>query len=1156
MPTSTIKIPSVSGGVSTQPAHMRLANQSETGTNAIFRVFNGMSARPGSRYVSMISGLVAGATRSHAIHRDDTEKYVVVYQRITTAVFKVLTSAGTDCPLFIGGDSQAYFDSNSAGAADYRLVTIADYTLIDNSLVPMGADTSPAYTVAGDARDFEVLVSQSPVIGSYWRTRTGSLSYPAGFFQYLPGANGYATIRFNQISAVAFGTPALMQAVTANPQGFSMFFAVGASAQTGATWVVATRTLTKVGAFTNVSAGDWVNITAKTVGAGVFTAGYYRIESKTSNDVVILTAATPNTVDATFDLDGVGKVANVAIDLSAVTLADMHDVAKAYEKSIRDALGGLEAAVQWIRDTASGYFVVTHPYAGTSAFFPATAPTRTLPTALYPPHTTTVLDVTNGANDPFYGGGAFTGTAGTGAAGPTTGPVLDRWVRKPAPNQAEALLDPATMPQQMVRLNPAGTYTGGYAQFTEDLRPFAWWRLGEAAGTVAGDEMEANNGTYVNTPDLAQTGALNGDTNTAVTFKSASSEYCDVGALLGWGPGLSRPFTVECWIKTTAATQSAVFCAGSTTSTGYIRIFVSHDGLGNNSGFIYAELHDNAGHTLAIVSNAATTVNNGNFRHLAITFSPASQTASIFLDGVAVTSTTTPTGTCTSFQEFRDGECAIAARLIISSATAFYLNGTVDELALYQGSFSAEMALARYNQGNLSTFSHNPIFAIFPTQWVPRLSGDAVTNPVPKAIHDGRTLADMAFFRNRLAFGANERVFTSQDGDFFNLFLEDAENITDSDPVEKPLSTRQVTIIDFLASVGKSLVITTKAGRQFELGTGTNETFTPTTAKLRQSTSKQTVNGVRPGVIDTLCYLAGKSGDYTTMFEYRTEEESVAGNAQEPGSHVEGYIGTIQSVTTCPNECMVLMLGIDSTIYCYRFFFAQNGSKDQSAWSKWTFNEAHVIRDFCTIGTDLFLVCSTSSTFTLERVALAKVAPETNFQYVVNLDRTFSGLAGTNVVADTTWTLPFTDNTINRVVTAAGVIYSASSSGGVVTVTGANLQGTTVLIGRLVSGSVELSQPFQRDQNGTADLNTEVDNKETCLAYNGSGSFTVRSIATGSSDRTDALPIPSGSLTITGVFKTNMVGRAGNNRLVIEWSDPRPVNVSAVEMAVDVTRRS
>ena len=63
------------------------------------------------------------------------------------------------------------------------------------------------------------------------------------------------------------------------------------------------------------------------------------------------------------------------------------------------------------------------------------------------------------------------------------------------------------------------TYLGSavYAAAVLADTPSLYWRLGEPSGTNANDETANNrDGTYTGTFTLAQTGALKGDTNTAV----------------------------------------------------------------------------------------------------------------------------------------------------------------------------------------------------------------------------------------------------------------------------------------------------------------------------------------------------------------------------------------------------------------------------------------------------------------------------------------------------------------------------------------------------------------------------------------------------------------------------------------------------------------
>lgn len=85
--------------------------------------------------------------------------------------------------------------------------------------------------------------------------------------------------------------------------------------------------------------------------------------------------------------------------------------------------------------------------------------------------------------------------------------------------------------------------------------PLFYYRLGEASGIDAYDEVATtNNGTYYNTPDLGETGAISGDSNTSVLFEQANSESAETVTLSSETSLL--PCTMECFIKPSGASDS------------------------------------------------------------------------------------------------------------------------------------------------------------------------------------------------------------------------------------------------------------------------------------------------------------------------------------------------------------------------------------------------------------------------------------------------------------------------------------------------------------------------------------------------------------------------------------------------------------------------
>ena len=102
-----------------------------------------------------------------------------------------------------------------------------------------------------------------------------------------------------------------------------------------------------------------------------------------------------------------------------------------------------------------------------------------------------------------------------------------------------------------------------------------------------------------------------------------------------------------------------------------------------------------------------------------------------------------------------------------------------------------------------------------------------------------------------------------------------------------------------------------------------------------------------------------------------------------------------------------------------------------------------------------------------------------DLNYPIFLDRQLT-LTGSYSSPSTTWTIPFVDATVDTIVlgaahgTNAGLILTPDSNvGQAVKVTGDYSAGTAT-VGRMFTMTVELSRPFVRDAQGTADTNDPV----------------------------------------------------------------------------------
>ena len=131
--------------------------------------------------------------------------------------------------------------------------------------------------------------------------------------------------------------------------------------------------------------------------------------------------------------------------------------------------------------------------------------------------------------------------------------------------------------------------------------------------------------------------------------------------------------------------------------------------------------------------------------------------------------------------------------------------------------------------------------------WAHRTSGDLTTNPGPTPFKDGRRakISTIAFLRNRLWMSSGDVVFSSREGDFTDLWLEDPGLIIDSDPIDIAASTNTFTPITSMVPFKEYMFVNTNADTQYEL-LGSENQITPFTAELQPMTFYSTAPLVEP----------------------------------------------------------------------------------------------------------------------------------------------------------------------------------------------------------------------------------------------------------------------------------------------------------------------
>jgi len=505
------------------------------------------------------------------------------------------------------------------------------------------------------------------------------------------------------------------------------------------------------------------------------------------------------------------------------------------------------------------------------------------------------------------------------------------------------------------------------------------------------------------------------------------------------------------------------------------------------------------------------------------------------------------------------------------------------------------------------------VFTISLATWDVRASGDADTNPIPNLLDGTHQISDISFAENRLWLFGDEYALASQAGDLFDFWLDDSSNIVDSDPVEVQLSEEEVTIIDFAMPFRNTIIIFTKAGRQFELDI--SRAITPTNAPINASTAYDT-ESVRPHIMGDMLYFMGRKRGSSMLYEYFYDDSRISNVAANVSAHVPHFLGSgTRSMAVSTNDNTVFVLSTKATggtigtgeesdpsflllengdnillesgdkiileefaaggyqLGVYRSFW-RNERKEQSAWSYYEFDSTYEIHDIAVIGNTLYMLVEIAGSFVIEALHVthelspgspvgdqfllpdgSRPSPATpsDYPFVVYLDR-MARLTGSLNGSDTEWTFPVSDETVDTIVLADGTVLTPTSvSGQTVTFVGTDYTGQEAIIGRGFTMSAKLTRPYRRDNDKIADIDAKLFIKRIAAFYHNSAGLRIRTVLPNRSDRTKSMDLSA--VDAVGDLHAWLNGEAGHMDVYLENTTPKPSTVTAVEYTCDYEPR-
>lgn len=504
---------------------------------------------------------------------------------------------------------------------------------------------------------------------------------------------------------------------------------------------------------------------------------------------------------------------------------------------------------------------------------------------------------------------------------------------------------------------------------------------------------------------------------------------------------------------------------------------------------------------------------------------------------------------------------------------------------------------------NVTTWKMEPI------KWTPRTSGDKNTNPGPSIFKtvDRKSLrhvpiTSISVFKDRLWLSADDVVFSSQMGEYENLFLDDPTNVVASDPIDIRVSSNNFCEITSMTPFQDHMFINTKANTQFQLSAASSSELSPTNVAVAPVTYYGTAPILDPQFIGTRLYFF----DAQRLFLFTGKNNMGYASAVEVSSQAAKYLPKrYRAAATAPSQDTLMFVDDDYMNQIYLYTNKFSGDRViQNSFYRYILPEEDQIETLKSYENYMYVVSrrknrATGNTsdypysFYLYRNLMIN-----EDVYVPRLDRMFNMKLipytqnATNwnakydpYTATTTYRIPGfadvtdpsryfvvlfkgwqtnTEDLSNTAMQPVSVINYKTSSGTEyheITVIGADYStaGYYVHIGLKFKMSVELSTLFVRDDNnniidGVLNLRSAVFRHyytgpyDIEVTHRGRTAFTTSFLPTRPEYTQYEDPLPLEIFQKQGQFSTKIMGYADSTKIFITSEYPTPVNITNIEV--------
>lgn len=269
--------------------------------------------------------------------------------------------------------------------------------------------------------------------------------------------------------------------------------------------------------------------------------------------------------------------------------------------------------------------------------------------------------------------------------------------------------------------------------------------------------------------------------------------------------------------------------------------------------------------------------------------------------------------------------------------------------------------------------------------WENRKVGDLDSNPLPSFV--GKPISDVFFFRNRLGFVADDSVvFSRSDGDFFNFFRTTVTQALDTDPIDYFISTDKPSYIKHAVPFNETLLFFS-IKTQYQLGAAS--VLTPSTVSINVTTQLDCSSRVKPVGAGKFVYFGNSKGKTSELREYYVDGITETSDANDLTANVPKFVpGNLSKIAASGSDSLLLALSDDvrNEVYTYKYYYAENTQKLQSAWSKWVFGVNDVILDVSFVDSEVIITTKRNGEIVVESISVEDSITEDGWPIDVHLD--------------------------------------------------------------------------------------------------------------------------------------------------------------------------